>query len=115
MIKDCSENPGIRPGDMFVVNNPWKGSVHGPDLAILAPVFTTGGELIFWSGAMMHMADIGGMREGSMGLDATETYQEGLLLPPVRLVEAGTCARICGTSSSPTAGCPRQPRWTSRG
>ena len=93
VITDCSENPGIGPGDMFVVNNPWKGSVHGPDLAILAPVFTAGSELIFWSGAMMHMADIGGMREGSMGLDATETYQEGLLLPPVRLVEAGTVRR----------------------
>jgi len=89
VIADCSVNPGIGPGDMFVVNNPWKGSVHGPDLAVLAPVFTPGGELIFWSGAMMHMADIGGMREGSMGLDASETFQEGLLLPPVRLVEAG--------------------------
>jgi N-methylhydantoinase B len=89
VIADCAANPGIGPGDMFVVNNPWKGSVHGPDLAILAPVSTEDGQLIFWSGAMMHMADIGGMREGSMGLDATETYQEGLLLPPVRLVEAG--------------------------
>jgi N-methylhydantoinase B len=89
IIADCSASPGIGAGDMFVVNNPWKGSVHGPDLAILAPVCTAGGQLIFWSGAMMHMADIGGMREGSMGLDATETFQEGLLLPPVRLVEAG--------------------------
>jgi N-methylhydantoinase B len=93
VIADCSDNPGIGLGDMFVVNNPWKGSVHGPDLAILAPVFGADGQLIFWSGAMMHMADIGGMREGSMGLDATETYQEGLLLPPVRLVEAGTVRR----------------------
>jgi N-methylhydantoinase B len=93
VIADCSDNPGIGPGDMFVVNNPWKGSVHGPDLAILAPVFSAADQLIFWSGAMMHMADIGGMREGSMGLDATETYQEGLLLPPVRLVEAGTVRR----------------------
>jgi N-methylhydantoinase B len=89
VIADCTANPGVGLGDMFVVNNPWKGSVHGPDLAVLAPVFTPDGELIFWSGAMMHMADIGGMREGSMGLDATETYQEGLLLPPVRLVESG--------------------------
>ena len=93
IIADCSANPGIGPGDMFVVNNPWKGSVHGPDLAILAPVFSGAGQLISWSGAMMHMADVGGMREGSMGLDATETYQEGLLLPPVRLVENGTVRR----------------------
>lgn len=88
VVADCSDNPGIRPGDMFVVNNPWKGAVHGPDMGLVAPYFADG-ELIFWSGAMMHMADIGGMRAGSMGLDATESYQEGLLLPPVKLVEGG--------------------------
>ena len=88
IVADCAENPGIGPGDMFVVNNPWKGSVHGPDMGLVAPYFADG-ELIFWSGAMMHMADIGGMRAGSMGLDATESYQEGLLMPPVKLVEAG--------------------------
>jgi N-methylhydantoinase B len=88
IVADCADNPGINPGDMFVVNNPWKGSVHGPDMGLVAPYFADG-ELIFWSGAMMHMADIGGMRAGSMGLDATESYQEGLLLPPVKLVEGG--------------------------
>jgi N-methylhydantoinase B len=88
VIEDCAENPGIGPGDMFVVNNPWKGALHGPDMAIVAPIFADG-ELIFWSGGLMHMADIGGMREGGIGLDATECYQEGLLLPPVKLVENG--------------------------
>jgi N-methylhydantoinase B len=88
VLADCAENPGIGPGDMFVVNNPWKGSVHGPDMAVVAPVFA-GDELIFWSGALMHMSDIGGMRQGGMGLDASECYQEGLLLPPVRLIEHG--------------------------
>jgi N-methylhydantoinase B len=88
VIEDCAENPGIGPGDMFVVNNPWKGAVHGPDMAIVAPVFA-GDRLIFWSGGLMHMPDIGGLREGGMGLDATECYQEGLLLPPVKLVRGG--------------------------
>ena len=88
VIEDCAGNPGIGPGDMFVVNNPWKGALHGPDMAIVAPIFA-GGELIFWSGGLMHMADIGGMREGGIGLDATDCYQEGLLLPPVKLVENG--------------------------
>jgi N-methylhydantoinase B len=88
IVADCAENPGINPGDMFIVNNPWKGSVHGPDMGLVAPYFADG-ELIFWSGAMMHMADIGGMRAGSMGLDATESFQEGLLMPPVKLVEGG--------------------------
>jgi N-methylhydantoinase B len=88
IVADCADNPGIHPGDMFIVNNPWKGSVHGPDMGLVAPYFADG-ELIFWSGAMMHMADIGGMRAGSMGLDATESFQEGLLMPPVKLVEGG--------------------------
>lgn len=88
VIEDCAENPGIGPGDMFVVNNPWKGALHGPDMAIVAPVFADG-RLICWSGGLMHMADIGGMREGGIGLDATECHQEGLLLPPVKLVENG--------------------------
>ncbi|MFI5958987.1 hydantoinase B/oxoprolinase family protein [Cryptosporangium sp. NPDC051539] len=89
VLADCAENPGINPGDMFVVNNPWKGAVHGPDMAIVAPIFADD-ELIFWSGGLMHMPDIGGMRHGGIGLDATESYQEGLLLPPIKLVEAGT-------------------------
>ncbi|WP_432838499.1 hydantoinase B/oxoprolinase family protein [Dactylosporangium sp. CA-092794] len=88
VMADCAENPGINQGDMFVVNNPWKGAVHGPDMAIVAPIFA-GGELIFWSGGLMHMPDIGGMRQGGIGLDASETYQEGLLLPPVKLVDGG--------------------------
>jgi N-methylhydantoinase B len=88
VIADCADNPGIRPGDMFVVNNPWKGAVHAPDMAVVAPIFGDD-RLVAWSGAMMHMADIGGMREGGMGLDATEAYQEGMMLPPTKLVENG--------------------------
>src|SRR4051812_42438397 len=89
---DCAENPGIGPGDMFVVNNPWKGAVHAPDMCIVAPVFADD-RLIFWSGALMHMSDIGGMRQGAMGLDSTESYQEGLQLPPIKLVEGGVLRR----------------------
>jgi N-methylhydantoinase B len=85
---DCAENPGIEPGDMFVVNNPWKGAVHAQDMAIVAPIFHDG-ELLVWSGAMMHMLDIGGLRPGSFCYDATECYQEGLQLTPTKLVEGG--------------------------
>src|SRR5215208_8322214 len=55
---DCGANPGIGPGDMFVVNNPWKGAVHAQDMAIVAPIFYAG-ELMIWSGALMHMLDVG--------------------------------------------------------
>jgi N-methylhydantoinase B len=92
VMQDCAENPGIGPGDMFIVNNPWKGAVHAPDMCIVAPVFADG-QLIFWSGALMHMADIGGMRQGGMGLDSTESYQEGLQLTPIKLVEGGVLRR----------------------
>ena len=88
VVADCEENPGIGPGDMFIVNDPWKGSVHAPDMAIVAPLFVDG-ELVLWAGAMMHMSDIGGMSEGSMVVQASEAYAEGMLLPPMKLVENG--------------------------
>lgn len=91
-IEDCSENPGIYPGDMFIVNDPWKGSVHAPDMAIVAPIHADG-ELVMWAGAMMHMSDVGGMSEGSILLQSTDAYQEGLLLPPTKLVDAGKIRR----------------------
>lgn len=92
VIEDCTDNPGVHPGDMFVVNNPWKGAVHGPDMAVIGAIFA-GDRLVAWSGAMMHMADIGGLREGGMGLDATESHQEGLMMPPIKLVQGGTIRR----------------------
>lgn len=88
VIADCSENPGIAPGDTFIVNDPWKGSVHAPDVALMTPVFFDG-ELLFWAGAMMHMSDIGGMFEGSVMLPATDAFQEGLLMPPLKLIDRG--------------------------
>lgn len=88
VIADCAENPGIGPGDMFIVNDPWKGSVHAPDMAIVMPLFIDG-RLVMWSGAMMHMPDIGGMQEGSMAMASTDALQEGLLLPPIKLMDAG--------------------------
>jgi N-methylhydantoinase B len=88
VVADCEVNPGIGPGDMFIVNDPWKGSVHAPDMAIVAPLFVDG-RLCLWAGAMMHMSDIGGMSEGSMVQNATEAYQEGMLLPPMKLVANG--------------------------
>jgi len=88
VIADCTDDPGVEPGDIFIVNDPWKGSVHAPDMALITPIHIDG-RLIFWSGAMMHMSDIGGMHEGSVMLPATESYQEGLLLPPLKLASRG--------------------------
>jgi len=84
---------GVRPGDMFVSNDPFvgKGS-HLPDVAIVAPVFC-GDRLALFVGNIAHHADIGGMAPGSMAGGMTEVFQEGLRIPPIRLVSGGEIVR----------------------
>ena len=80
---------GINPGDMFISNDPFvgKGS-HLPDVAIVAPVFH-GDRLAMFVGNIAHHADIGGMEPGSMAGGMTEIYQEGLRIPPIRIMDRG--------------------------
>ncbi|PYV17353.1 MAG: methylhydantoinase [Acidobacteria bacterium] len=79
----------ICPGDMFLSNDPFVGrGSHLPDVALLAPVFHEGTLVLFVSN-IAHHADIGGMAPGSMAGGMTEIYQEGLRIPPVRLVSRG--------------------------
>ena len=79
----------IRPGDMFVSNDPFVGrGSHLPDVAILAPVFRDGKLALFVSN-IAHHSDVGGMAPGSMAGGMTEIYQEGLRIPPVRIVQGG--------------------------
>ena len=79
----------LRPGDMFISNDPFVGrGSHLPDVAILAPVFHDGEVALFVSN-IAHHADIGGMAPGSMAGGMTEIYQEGLRIPPIRLVSEG--------------------------
>jgi N-methylhydantoinase B len=87
IIADCSENPGIGPGDQFIVNSPYKGALHAPDIGLLAPIFHEK-ELIGWAGGCSHQLDVGGMEMSSVCPEATDVRQEGMLIPPVKLVEA---------------------------
>lgn len=76
---------GIKPGDMFVSNDPFVGrGSHLPDVALLAPVFVDG-QLALFVANIAHHADIGGMSPGSMAGGMTEIYQEGLRIPPIRI------------------------------
>jgi N-methylhydantoinase B len=76
----------MRPGDVVILNDPFAGGTHLPDVTLVAPVFLAGGRRPFgYVANRAHHADIGGMAPGSMPL-ASEIYQEGLRLPPVRLV-----------------------------
>jgi N-methylhydantoinase B len=79
---------GLRPGDMLLLNDPYRGGTHLPDVTLVAPVFTAGERPAFYLANRAHHADIGGMSAGSMPL-STEIFQEGLRIPPLRLVREG--------------------------
>ena len=79
----------IRPGDMYLLNDPYHGGNHLPDLTVLLPVFADG-RPIFWSINRSHHSDIGGPTHGSYNPEATEIWQEGIRITPVKLADAGT-------------------------
>jgi N-methylhydantoinase B len=79
----------IRDGDVFVSNHPYEGGLpHVSDMAFVAPVFANGA-LVAFAGSIAHKADLGGAVAGSTSASATEMYQEGLLIPPIKIWEAG--------------------------
>ena len=78
----------IRPGDMFLLNDPYHGGNHLPDLTVLLPVFMDG-QPVFWSINRSHHSDIGGSAHGSYNPAATEIWQEGIRVTPVKLYDAG--------------------------
>ena len=79
----------IRPGDVFITNDPYYGGVtHLNDLVLAMPVFS-GSKLIAWAANIAHNSDVGGMAPGSLSGEATEIFQEGLRLPAVKLISEG--------------------------
>ena len=76
------------PGDVFVLNDPFAGGTHLPDVTLVAPI-APDDEILGYAVSRAHHADVGGMTPGSMPAGAEEIYQEGLRLPPTRLVAAG--------------------------
>ena len=82
----------FEPGDVVVHNDPYRGGSHMPEHLLVAPFFH-GGELRGFVATIGHVAEIGGMAPGSFSANATEIYQEGLRLPPVKLMRAGEPVR----------------------
>jgi N-methylhydantoinase B len=78
----------VRPGDVFLLNDPYHGNNHLPDLTAFVPVFADG-RLRFWSINRAHQSDIGGATHGAYNPGATEIWQEGLRITPLRLYDAG--------------------------
>jgi len=78
----------MKPGDVFVHNNPYPGGTHLPDVDILVPVFHRK-NLVAFAVARGHHGDIGGANAGSFAGDTTSIFQEGVRIPPTKLYEAG--------------------------
>lgn len=79
----------IKPGDMFVANDPYNGGgTHLPDISIAAPIFY-GGKIVAFVANIAHHSDVGGRVPGSMSGDSTSIFQEGLRLPPVKIISEG--------------------------
>lgn len=79
--------PSIDPGDVILLNDPYRGGTHLPDITMVSPVFTDG-QLRFFVASRAHHADVGGMSPGSLPI-SNELYQEGLIIPPIKLSRAG--------------------------
>ena len=81
----------LHPGDSVILNDPFRGGTHLPDITIVSPVFFKEGQeqqLVGFVASRAHHADVGGMTPGSMPV-GRELFQEGLIIPPVKLVRAG--------------------------
>ena len=78
----------IQPGDVFIMNDPYEGGMHLPDVFIFKPIFVEGEQLAI-AATISHQADIGGRVPGSNASDSTEIFQEGLRIPPIKLYMGG--------------------------
>jgi N-methylhydantoinase B len=89
-VIELNDRDDIRPGDIFITNDPYHGGVtHLNDIVLAMPVFAEG-ELVAWTANIAHWNDVGGMVPGSISNEAKEIFQEGLRLPAVKLISEGT-------------------------
>jgi len=92
-VQAAVEATRFAPGDIVVLNDPYAGGTHLPDITMVLPIFLAGLEKPgFFVSARAHHADVGGAFPGSMG-PAREIFQEGIRIPPVRIVRGGTIDR----------------------
>ena len=92
-VRAAREAFELGPGDVALLNDPFRGGTHLPDITAVAPVFTSGSRSpSFYLANRAHHADVGGMSPGSMPM-AREIYQEGIRIPPIKIQRAGRIDR----------------------
>ncbi len=82
----------VKPGDVYLLNDPYFGGSHLPDVTAFVPVFAAG-KLAFWTINRAHHSDIGGATYGAYNPTATSIFQEGLRIPPLKLYDEGVVRR----------------------
>ena len=91
LIKSCLEEiplSEIEPGDVLVHNDPYRGGLHTPEHTLFCPVYVED-ELIAFTVAIGHIAEVGGMVPGGFPAEATEIFHEGIRVPPVKIKKRG--------------------------
>jgi len=88
-----------RPGDVWILNDPYAGGTHLPDITLVSPV-DVAGTIIAYGVTRAHHSDVGGMSPGSMPAGSRDLWQEGLIIPPVRFTDE-VLALICANSRTP--------------
>ncbi len=96
---------GARPGEAWIINDPFRGGTHLPDITIVSPV-AVAGQVVAHAVTRAHHADVGGMSPGSMPAGARELVQEGLIIPPMRFagadgIDEGLLELILANSRTP--------------
>jgi 5-oxoprolinase (ATP-hydrolysing) len=88
---DERDGRGMKPGDVYALNAPYRGGTHLPDVTVIMPVFADDGDVqpAWYVAARGHHADIGGIAPGSMPPDSRDVHEEGVLIDNVLLVDAG--------------------------
>ena len=105
-IDRANNDGGPRPGDIWVFNDPYRGGTHLNDMKLVLPYFHDG-ELFCWLASVGHYTDVGGAVPGNYNPSATESAQEGVLIPPMKLRDGGALRTdvvdlICSISRVPT-------------
>lgn len=86
-VKEALKEFTFEEGDIIILNDPYWGGTHLPDITLIAPVFC--GDLLGFAACRAHHADVGGKAPGSMPGDSREVFEEGVIIPPVKLYQKG--------------------------
>ena len=84
-----AQNPDMKAGDVYVLNAPYNGGTHLPDITVVTPVFGHDGKVLFYTSARGHHTDVGGLTPGSMPPDSRSIHDEGALIDNWKLVDQG--------------------------